>query len=63
MPSNFEESTKLLNGWIRNNPVYPTNGYQTTMPQYNPYRRVDYKPIQISQTPPINQALKNCKKN
>ena len=58
MPSNFDRETELLNGWIRNNPVYPTNGYRTTMPQYNPYRRVDYtQPIQTSQTPPINQAL------
>ena len=65
MARGFEDSTKLLNEWIRNNPVYPTNGYSTTPPQYNsysvqfnPYRRVDYtKPIQTSQTPPINQAL------
>lgn len=65
MPRGFENSTNKLNEWIRNNPVYPTNGYQTAPPQYNsysvqfnPYKRVDYtQPIQTSQTPLINQAL------
>ena len=49
MPYSFEDSTNKINRWL--------NGYRTTIPQYNPYRRIDYtQPIQKS-APPINQAL------